>query len=600
MRLGWDRHAAGAMALLAANCAAPQGPAPAPGAADATKISAPNRYAGYSEKIYDGYQRSSFYVPMRDGAKLAVDLFRPTRNGVLASEKLPVVWMHTPYNRREYRTGPTSEAYPGFALQLAPYGYTVAVVDFRGTYASYGKNIAYNRGEWVEPAKWDAYDVSEWLAKQPWSSGKIGMWGCSATGGSQMQALSVMPPHLNAVIPMSAEFDVYAFTTLGGVSGPAPISTPGATGGKEAIAARDKVAVAVDGPDGAAELAKAIASHSDNIETVGVVPFRDSKSTIMGAPWWLTSSFSTYFEPVKQKAHIGVLSVANWDEAGTKHGPFFTFNNLNRQNAKLLVGPGTHCAWSYAKEQTGFDLVTEELRFYDFWLKGKANQVMSEPAVTYYTYNAPKGSEYRQSETWPLKTEARTSFYLGSSGSLGEAKPATLSKDSVAISAPSKSSTTILMETPAGGKAFETAPLAADLEITGHPVVDLWIETAASDTDVAARIDDVAPDGSTRSYQMLGQLRASQRTLAQAPYNNLGLPWMTHREADAKPLPANAATELRFDLLPMSYIFKAGHKVRVTFTFVDPQRRTAGTAPVTILSGPATPSAIVLPVIPPN
>ena len=73
-------------------------------------------------------------------------------------------------------------------------------------------------------------------------------------------------------------------------------------------------------PISTAELAKAIASHSDNIETVGVVPFRDSKSTTMGAPWWLTSSFSTYFEPVKQKAHIGVLSVANWDEAGTKHG----------------------------------------------------------------------------------------------------------------------------------------------------------------------------------------------------------------------------------------------------------------------------------------
>ncbi|MEP7211420.1 MAG: CocE/NonD family hydrolase [Alphaproteobacteria bacterium] len=597
MRLASGLLASCATALLVGSCAAPQNPAPSDGDA---KVSAPNHYAGYSEKTYDGYQRSSFYVPMRDGTKLAVDLFRPTRNGVVASEKLPVVWMHTPYNRRDYRTGPTAEVYPGFALKLAPYGYNVAVVDFRGTYASYGRNVAYNRGEWVEPAKWDAYDVTEWLAKQPWSSGKIGMWGCSATGGSQMQALSVMPPHLNAVIPMSAEFDVYAFTTLGGVSGPRPISTPGATGGKEAIAARDKVAAAVDGPGGASALAEAVATHEDNIETVGVVPFRDSKSSTMGAQWWLTSSFSSYFEAVRQKAHIGVMSVANWDEAGTKHGPFFTFNNLNPHNAKLLVGPGTHCAWSYAQEQTGFDLVTEELRFYDFWLKGKANNVMSEPAVTYYTYNAPKGSEYRQSETWPLKTEKRTNFYLGAGGALGETKPATAAKDSVAISAPSKTSTTILIEAPAGGKAFETAPLAADLEVTGHPVMDLWIETAANDTDVTARIDDVAPDGTTRSYQMIGQLRASHRTLAKAPYNNLGLPWMTHREADAKPLPANAPTELKFALLPMSYIFKAGHKVRVTLTFVDPQRRSEGISPVTVLSGPATPSAIVLPVIPPK
>ena len=598
MRLGSGRLVSCAIGLLAANCVGPQGAAPASDAADAAKVSAPNRYAGYSEKIYDGYQRSSFYVPMRDGTKLAVDLFRPSRNGVLASEKLPVVWMHTPYNRRDYRNGPTAEVYPGFALKLAPYGYNIAVVDFRGTYASYGKNIAYNRGEWIEPAKWDAYDITEWLAKQAWSSGKIGMWGCSATGGSQMQALSVMPPHLNAVIPMSAEFDVYAFTTLGGVSGPGPVTTPGATGGKEAIAARDKLAVAVDGSDGLDQLNDARASHKDNVETVGIVPFRDSKSTTMGASWWLTSSFSTYFAPVRQKARIGVLSVANWDEAGTKHGPFLTFNNLNPSYAKLLVGPGAHCDWSYAKEQTGFDLVTEELRFYDFWLKGKANHVMSEPAVTYYTYNAPKGSEYRQSETWPVRTERRTNFYLGGGGSLDTVKPAMLAKNAVAISAPSKTSTTILIEAPAGGKAFETQPLAADLEVTGHPVVDLWIETAAPDIDVTAKIDDVAPDGSTRSYQMLGQLRASHRTLAKAPYNALGLPWMTHHEADAKPLPANRPTELKFELLPMSYIFKPGHKVRVTLAFVDPQRRTEGATLVTILSGPETPSAIVLPVIP--
>ena len=70
-----------------------------------SRVSKPGEYAGYSSKAYDGHQRTSFYVAVRDGTRLAVDLFRPTQQGRVATEKLPVVWMHTPYNRRTYRGG---------------------------------------------------------------------------------------------------------------------------------------------------------------------------------------------------------------------------------------------------------------------------------------------------------------------------------------------------------------------------------------------------------------------------------------------------------------------------------------------------------------
>ncbi|HBJ92074.1 MAG TPA: hypothetical protein DDZ43_04285, partial [Hyphomonadaceae bacterium] len=72
-------------------------------APDENLISAPGQYSGYSEPYYDGYERSSFYVPVRDGTRLAVDLFQPTQDGELADEPLPVVWMHSPYNRRSFR-----------------------------------------------------------------------------------------------------------------------------------------------------------------------------------------------------------------------------------------------------------------------------------------------------------------------------------------------------------------------------------------------------------------------------------------------------------------------------------------------------------------
>jgi predicted acyl esterase len=125
----------------------------------------------------------------------------------------------------------------------------------------------------------------------------------------------------------------------------------------------------------------------------------------------------------------------------------------------------------------------------------------------------------------------------------------------------------------------------------------LWLKTDAGDADVTARIDDVAPDGSTRSYQMLGRLRASHRALATPPYNHFGLPWRTYKAAHAKPVPPGQPVELTFDLLPVSYIFKTGHKVRLTLTFADPLRRD-NAPPVTVLAGPATPSALTLPLIP--
>ncbi len=382
-----------------------------------TPVSAPSQYSGYATASYDGYERSSIYVPMRDGTKIAVDIFRPTRKGVVATEKLPVVWMNTPYNRRTYNGAPTVERYPGYAIQLAKYGYIIAIADFRGVYASFGKNLGYNRGEWREPGRMDAYDLTEWFAKQGYSNGKIGMWGCSATGGSQMQAATTRPPSLKAIMPMSAEFDAYAAFVVGGIPTAGRIGPPDATG--DAIAARDKTAVAVDGPDGAALLAQAVASHVGNTDSPGSAPFRDSTAE-SGDKWWALTNPASHLAELKSSA-FGVYSAANWEEAGTRHGPFLTFNNLPKADTKLVVGPSTHCNWSAVKDQTGFDITTEELRFFDYWLKGVKNGVMEEPAVTYYTYNAPKESQWRRSETWPLANEVRTNFYFGN-GVLGRAK----------------------------------------------------------------------------------------------------------------------------------------------------------------------------------
>jgi hypothetical protein len=301
-----------------------------------------------------------------------------------------------------------------------------------------------------------------------------------------------------------------------------------------------------------------------------------------------------------RKSGVGVYAVANWNEAGTKHGAFYTYRNLRNQ-ARLLVGPAAHCGWSQVKTETGFDIVDEEKRFFDYWLKGRQNGVMNEPRVTYYTYNAPGGQEWRRAATWPLPNERRTTWYLGDR-KLSAARPTAAGRDSVGFTriAQAATSTGGPRETPGEHVlTYDSAVLNEDLELTGHPVMRAWISADATDTDIVARLDDVAPDGSTRSYNMHGQFRASHRAVAKAPYDTMGLPWHSFTRDAARPL-SETPSEVVFEMLPLSYIFKAGHRIRLTLFFADSASpATPAAAPrVTIIRSPTMPSSVTLPIIP--
>jgi uncharacterized protein len=557
-------------------------------AAQPARESSPGRYAGFSSPAHDGHSLSSQYVSVRDGTRLAIDIFRPTKNGSVTTEKLPVLWMHTPYNRRNYRDGLTAANYPGKALELVKFGYVVAVADFRGVYASFGHNAGFNRGEWQDGARMDAYDITEWLAKQPWSSGKVGMWGCSATGGSQMQAMSTAPPSLKAIFPMSCEWDVYGFVAPGGMTPPQGEPTQILRGASRA--ARDATAVPVDGADGATLLREAIAAHEKNLETAGYAPFRDSTSAEFKNQWWLKSSPHTYASTITQ-SKVAVYAAANWDEGATGYGATFIFANLKNPK-KLILGPATHCDWTTVQKDTGFDIIVEELRFFDHWLKGVDNGVMSEPAVTYYTYNAPAGREWQSASTWPLPNAKRTDFHLTPDG-----------LDAKAPVAGTRDVTVDYGVTQQNfwdkGAKFMTAPLTSDVQVTGHSVLTLWLSSSSNDADVIARIDDVAPDGSTRYYSVEGRLRASLRKTEKPPYDNLGLPWHPFTQASVQPLKPGEPVQMSFDLFATSYVFKAGHRIRLTLNFAD-ERSTKRETPAPTLKlhfGGKTPSALTLPIV---
>jgi hypothetical protein len=388
---------------------------------------------------------------------------------------------------------------------------------------------------------------------------------------------------------MSCEWDVYGFVAPGGMTPPKGSPTQIMRGGSRD--ARDKMAVAVDGDEDRKLLTAAVAEHRNNLETPGYVPFRDSTSADFKNQWWLKSSPHSYSDTIA-KSNIAVYAAANWEEGATGYGAAFTFNNLENPR-KLILGPADHCDWTTVQKDTGFNIIVEELRFFDHWLKGVDNGVMREPAVTYYTYHAAPERAWQSSKTWPLANERRTDFHLSaevlsqSKSSKAGAREATVDYGANAKTFWDK------------GMVFMTAPLEHDVQVTGHSELTLWLSTTGADADVIARIDDVAPDGTSEYRGVEGRLRASLRKIEKAPYDNLGLPWHPFTANSVQPLKPAEPVEMRFDLYATSYVFKAGHRIRLTLNFSDERATAREASPPTVKVhfGGKTPSALTLPVI---
>ena len=217
---------------------------------------------------------------------------------------------------------------------------------------------------------------------------------------------------------------------------------------------------------------------------------------------------------------------------------------------------------------------------------------MEEDPVTYFTYNATQSKAWQTARTWPPKSR-QTDFFL-KARALSTDKPAKYGALAAPMVPPVRISS-ISVTTGTGSVSYESAPLQSETKVSGDPTVSLWISTAAADTDVIAKFDDVAPDGTAKSFQMLGGLSASVLTLGTAPYDNRGLPWHPSRQADVAPLKAGETVELKFALLPMSYVFKAGHRIRLTLSFSDPASGAVQT--VTVHEGGKSASQIRLPIV---
>lgn len=531
-----------------------------------TRISSPGKYAGFAEKLYSERILTSRYVRVRDGTRLAIDIFRPAVNGVAVETAYPVLLGVTPYRRAFCDTDGSisryAETYAGGIATLTDYGYVVAALDLRGRGASFGISVA--RQDWAEA--WDMHDVIQWLAEQAWCDGNVGMWGCSYPGANQLRAAATQPPALKAIWWASgATGDMYEKTVRGGV-----LSDDYSW--DKAVSMDDKTVPVDEDPNGAL-LREAIRSRPFNTTQEQIEsnqPFRDSYCPPTGSRFNLENS-PLYYRHLINDTGIGIYHWLTWNDTTEARLRLVDAVNFGHPLKLMIGGFWGHCGGGMTiggvqrngmpPEVERIDFLAEHHRFFDYWLKGIDNGLLSEPPVYLYTKGKPEGQEWRFESQWPLAGEQRRRLYLDAGGSLSFDVPAAGEDEHQVDYSIS------LTDMATKGLVYETPPLAQDTEITGHPVVHLWVTSNATDGDVFVILEDI--DEAGRSVlgpwaHIDGRLRASHRKLSEPVFDNLGLPWHRSFAEDIEPLVPGEPAELVFDIMPTSNIFKAGHRIRIT------------------------------------
>ena len=527
-------------------CALP--PAPQP---EGEKRSAPGVYSGWTFPKYNGFYRHSLYVQVRDGTRLALDYYVPALDGAEETEPLPVVWQFTPYGRCSCRDGVIrAGGTPSHLAAFIRHGYVVAGAELRGTGASFGiRDVTNNPYD-----QKDGRDINEWIWRQPWCSGRIGMFGGSYVGQTILSTLAGQPEHLRCAFITCTDFNKYDGWVRGGIARRFGAGNPDVP-----LEVQLASAVPVEGDEDRTLLTQAVKQHAHNGPQTGPfeeLHFRDDWSEQADGVYWNMVSASTYRDRINGTGaavylHGGLFDVFRRDT-------FVMYRNLTVPK-KLIVGPWYHCG------EAGVDMAAEQLRFFDYWLKDVPNGIMEEEPIYLKTQFMPRGKDWAFCSDWPLPGTENRSLFFGGEGTLSF-QPARTEGDGDDYTARYDIRTGVesgdTADLDAKALVYTTAPLEADLRVTGHPLASLWVSADRPDADFFVCLTDVDPDG-TAFLTTEGHLRASHRKTAEPPYDFLGLPWHPSGRRDAQPLRSGQPTRLDIDLMPTSYVFRKGHRIRV-------------------------------------
>ena len=577
--------------LAVAACPLTAAPAVVP---EVEKISVPGLYRGYSEAVYDEWIRESTYVTVWDETRIAVDVIRPAEEGVAVADPLPVIWTFHRYHRADVRDGEVVsvvDALP-WLQDVLSHGYVVAAADVRGSGASFGTW----EGLFTQAQALDGHDITEWLAAQPFCDGNVGMFGGSYLGMTQYLTAGTGPPHLKAIFPTMSGIDMYDTCYPGGIFRHDLVDRWSELVGWLDV---EKPAAPVLDEGGEELLREALERHAGNRdlrELLRGIPLRDDEDERLESPWEAMSPYRA-LEGIRW-TEVAVYNLSGWFDAFVADA--FRCHASLTNPRKLTVGP-----WSHT-QSAGLDMGAEHLRWFDYWLKGIDNGIMDEPPIHFYTMGTPPGEDpWNTSHVWPLPEAPKgrvigrhevpwhfrislqgTDFGSSNNGLLTVIKPLDRSMDlyqvdySASSGKPSRWSNTYgdggsdfaygdMSANDLKGLTYTSMVLPKTFELTGSPVVHLWVRANVKELDFFVYLEEIDPQGRSH-YVTEGMLRSSHRAASDdPPYETFGLPWHRGAEADLAPFESGEPTELVFAMYPTSNYFDAQNRVRVTVTCAD-------------------------------
>ncbi len=514
---------------------------------------------------------ANVYVKMRDGVKIAVDVYRPEKEG-----RYPGILSTSPYIK-EIQQQPTELSHSieaGATQFLVPKGYVHVCAQVRGSGLSQGQFNWYDEVE-----QKDGAELVEWIASQPWCNGNVGMLGDSYFARTQWLIAAQRPPHLKCIVPFDGGTDEYRDSRHEG--GLIRISWLAEWG-------FDTMLQCIwPGPvEGKLPPANLFVNYGNNPDD--------------GPYYWERSGWKKL-----DRIEVPVLSIAVAQGRTHSRGQLWAHPRI-KSPKKLIVAPplGFHANTFLKRSKAINELI---LRWYDHWLKGIDTGIMSEPPVVIYDTVT---KQWRYENEYPLERTKWTKFYLHSNPEGPATKPpyGLVSQEPPGKETPDSFMTPEQLNLLATGKpvlAYATPPLKEDLRLWGPLSIALYGSSTTQDTAWFVKLGDVAPDGRVTLITQ-GLLKASYREVDQAQ-SSPGQPFHSFQNP-VRPEP-DTIYEYQIEMIPLFYTFKEGHKIWVQIASDDFEFHgrhhtvyTSEMLPVpaknTVFHDSAHPSHLLLPVIP--
>ncbi|ABG05311.1 peptidase S15 [Rubrobacter xylanophilus DSM 9941] len=556
---------------------------------------------------------------MRDGTVLYADVYRPSSGGPFS-----VILMRLPYDKTQAQS--LTYRHPAW---YAARGYMVVVQDTRGRWRSEGEFYPF-----AHEAE-DGYDTAAWAASLPRSNGRVGMYGFSYVGATQLQAALGRLPGLRTICPALTGSQYYEGWAYNGGAFALAFNASWAT-----MLAMDDARRAGDGP-ATRRLNAAFLGAPGFYGHLPLSEYPPLKGSGYGGyffDWLAHPSYDGYWrrwsvDEDYSRIAVPALHVGGWYDVFVG-GTVRNFEGLRRSAGsaearsaqKLLVCPWYHLPWTPLTGAADFGKEARnvvdgwQLRWFDQFLRDEDTGVLDAPA-TVFVMGENRWEDYG---AWPPEGTEPRDYHLRSGGAAnsrygdgrldeeppGEEPPDVYTYDPLVpvasagghsccfpVVAPMGPADQAAVEVLNGVLVYTSAPLQRDLTVLGEVTLTLHAATSAPDTDFTAKLCDVSPDGRSTNVQE-GIVRARYRDSLSGP----------------RPVPPGEVREYRLSLGPTAHTFRAGHSLRLQISSSDfpqwdrnlntggpPGRESAAEARVAtqvVLHDRAHPSRLTLPVAP--